>query len=240
MYIVLFIVCIYAFVTRTSRERAISLYITIVVSIFGILGSALQTALENHRGPINGGLATAQVCSLVLTPLVWLAGINLFVGIATRKTPIQVLGGWFFTLVQISLIVVMAVFLNTLRSPASGPVHTHAQNVVNPTHISMISINWSFFLLFFSLVLLYGHHVSRKGIIILFVFGVVNTVRIIMETVFATVTRLSTEHTIVYLYLSFFLEDFLSAISLYVTTICWKNIQVLDNQDKYELYDEWM
>ncbi|KAI8878947.1 hypothetical protein K501DRAFT_277017 [Backusella circina FSU 941] len=239
MYSLLFIVCIYAFIIRSYKDRVISLYLTIVVSILGIIGSTLQTVLEHPHGPLPGALVTSQVCALLLVPFIWMTGVDLFRSITTQKTPVQVLGGWFFISIQVSLTVVMIVFLNTVRTSVSAaPIHVHAVKVVNNAHISIVCINWAFLLLFVSLLLQYMRFISRNGIIILVVFGVLNTLRLIVETVFVAVPGISGRYTYLYLYMSFFLVDFVSAISLYIITLCWEQLKATSYEynDSFQEY----
>jgi hypothetical protein len=119
--------------------------------------------------------------------------------------------------------IVTIAFLSKLISINISYGYHNDQMVYGNIFISIISINWVFFALFFALVIQYRRSVSGKIMATLLSFGILNTGRLIMETIF-TFTGVDLEVSTV-LYLSFFFTDFISVISLYISTIFWKGLK---------------
>jgi hypothetical protein len=151
-----------------------------------------------------------------------MAGITIFLSISTGKRPLLVMAGYFFTFVQFALLVVYITFLSKILDPSNTSGLLYDEDVYGNTYISLISINWVFFLLFSALVIQHGHSVSKTIVVTLIIFGILNTGRLIIEAVLSfkgLSLGLST-----YLYLLFFFTDFASAISLYMSTLYWKDL----------------
>jgi hypothetical protein len=157
-----------------------------------------------------------------LTPLIWMVGITIFLSISTGKRPLLIMAGYFFTFIQFALLVVYITFLSKILDPSNTSELLYDEDVYGNTYTSIISINWVFFLLFSALVIQHGHSVSKTIMVTLIIFGILNTGRLIIETVLSfkgLTLGLGT-----YLYLLFFFTDFASAVSLYMSTLYWKDL----------------
>jgi hypothetical protein len=224
MNIVLLLVCIYAFVKRSSIDRTTSLHQTMIVAIVGLLNAILlMAAFSSDFVSLFSTLLSGLFFGLVITPLTWMVGITLFLTVAKDKRPKLVIVGYFFTFIQLVLMIVTITFLSKLISINTSYGYHNDQMVYGDIFISIISINWVFFLLFFALVIQYRRSVSGKIMATLLIFGILNTGRLIMETIF-TFTGVDLKVSTV-LYLSFFFTDFISVISLYISTIFWKGLK---------------
>lgn len=222
MYIVLFILCMYAFVKRSSVDRNPSLYHALAVAIFGLLNAILLLAASD----INAGytievLPAGLFFGLTLTPLTWMAGIALFLSLDTDRIPIPILVGYFFTFVQFVLMIVVASFITIYFHHPNGD--QYAALVYSNTYIANVSFNWVFFFLYSILGIYYRHDVNPKVFYTLIVFEVLNTVRLATETIFLVQGGDLSIDT--YLYIFFFFTDFVSCISLYVSVFFWDDIE---------------
>ncbi|KAI8878952.1 hypothetical protein K501DRAFT_336429 [Backusella circina FSU 941] len=227
MYILLLLLCIFAFVKRSSIDRNTSLHQTMVVAVFGLLNCILLlAAFSSDYFYSFSTLLSGLYFGVALTPLIWMVGITIFLTVAAKR-PVLVMVGYFFTFVQLVLMITLIAFLSKILDPSSGFGYGNNETVYTSLFFSMISINWVFFLLFCALAIQHRHSVSGKIMATLIVFGVLNTVRLIVETVFTIEggdLGIST-----YYYIMFFFTDFISAISLYMSTIFWKGLKHVES-----------
>jgi hypothetical protein len=164
---------------------------------------------------------TGLFFGLSLVPGIWMVGITLFS--LLLKKPFLVLVAYFVTLVQFGLIAVSMASIGNFFSEDDGSFFVKDRYLYTNMYKTVISVNWIYFILFFALLMLNRQSIPRSVTNTLILFGVLNTSRLLTETVLQRVgDRLEIRTT---LYILFFSTDFLSAISLYMTTFFWKNVE---------------
>ncbi|KAI8878946.1 hypothetical protein K501DRAFT_277016 [Backusella circina FSU 941] len=221
MYSILFFLCIYGYVKRSSIDKNISLYNTIIVAVFGLLNSILLlVASDLNTGYTAGVLPAGLFFGLILTPLTWMTGITLFSSINREKVPTMVKAGYFLTFIQTILIVIVIAFLTKYLNQPNG--NEYASSIFSNTYIATTSINWVYFMLYAALVIYYRFEYGERLCNALIVFGVLNTIRLITETVF--LVQGGNLQVTTFLYIVFFFTDFVSSISLYVGIHFFKNL----------------
>jgi hypothetical protein len=167
-------------------------------------------------------IATAGLFfGLSLVPAIWMVGITLFS--LLLKKPFLVLVAYFVTLVQFGLITVSMASIGNFFSEDDGSFFVIDRYLYTNMYKTVISVNWIYFILFFALLMLNRQSIPRSVTTTLILFGVLNTSRLLTETVLQRVGDRLEIRTI--LYILFFFTDFLSVISLYMTTFFWKNVE---------------
>ncbi|KAI8878945.1 hypothetical protein K501DRAFT_304114 [Backusella circina FSU 941] len=232
MYSLLFVLCIYSYYTRSPREINRTLHLTLIVSLCGVMNAALY--LGSHRFVTFHWLgqmqAAAQFFGLILASLTWMVGITSFSVVLKKqdKRPIQVLLAYFLTFVLFALSIAYEAIIGRVIQTNGFDNFEALRSASSKIFISIISLDWGFLLLFVSLFMQYRQSLSRTVMVTLAIFCIMNTVSLIVGTdmrVSSGYLGIANEF-----YLLFFFTDFVPSLSLYMTTIYWKDMNKSEEQ----------
>ncbi|KAI8889832.1 hypothetical protein K501DRAFT_266617 [Backusella circina FSU 941] len=175
-------------------------------------------------------LPAALFFGYALVPMTWMSGLSIFSNILGKR--IQISLSYLLTLIQLILIIAAAaiygMYLNSYTTNSTiSYAYIHFKLI-----IAVTALQWLYFLLFFSLVIQHRSQLSGLGKSTLVAFGVLNTIRLIVSTVFLSNLGYEINLTI-YIFVFFFTTDFLSAISMGLLVTFYRGI--MSNND--HMYD---
>jgi hypothetical protein len=159
---------------------------------------------------------------MTLSPLIWMTGVSIFSTLTTEKRRVSLILGYIVTFVDFTAIIVSMVFLEKYFSLGDSNKDSTAHNYHVIAYLVATFSTYIYFLLFFVLVIRYRRFVSRKIMVTLIIFGILNGVRLFGETAFMLYATRLLFPGMVYTY--FIITDFFSVISLYMSTVFWKGL----------------
>jgi hypothetical protein len=208
----------------SSKANGRATLFVIFACLFGIINGAcllylsLMTYAYSYGGSKTGFYVNIPVVlfGFGLIPMTWMSGISVFSNLVKEKRSIQINMAYLLTFIQLILIIsATAVYTVYLKSTM------YYYYTYRSLYIAITALKWLYFLLFFSLVIQHRHLLSRLGNAILVVFGALNTIRLIFETAYLNILVLEIES---YIFLEFFLTDFLSVISMVLLVTYYNKI----------------
>jgi hypothetical protein len=231
--IIFSLLLIYTLLTLVYRlsKKLNSIFVFISIgAVSGIINGACLLYLSltvNYYSPGGFPISAYNVqisaifFGLVISTATWMSGFSVFTAIIEKNSQVKL--AYILTLIQFVLIIACTVFTDLTIHEI--PRYNDVNHLL---FITIVSLRWLYFLLFFVLVVQHRRQLTRLGKIVLIAFGVLNTIVFIVEV--EDLNRSYFISATAYFVVHFFFTDFLSAASMALIITFYKNITAKEEQ----------